>query len=347
MILEPTYIKLIQAIQSYISNKKQLAVAGMHDSGKTFLFYHLKKLLEESNLLFIDVADQENPNLKDILSPDNYKELTTNGGTVVINYGYKIIPTTDSIKYLFHIKQILQEKFSWVIFINYYSYKQNANIIYHKAFRLNFLPISLLKNTDFPILESRYAKEIGNINKNLIPEVQDLSGGNPGLYKSLWGLALSKSEVTIELALKEPSIIARLEKITEELDKVEIETLLGKVINDKIRSRLKLFGYINQKGEVFTPIFFDYLTKLETESDLTFNLTPHEKDLFNFIISKKGEICSRDELAQALWKNLWSEKYSDWAIDKFVSDLRNKLKGTKYENKLIAKRGEGYYMNDL
>lgn len=57
--------------------------------------------------------------------------------------------------------------------------------------------------------------------------------------------------------------------------------------------------------------------------------------------SKAGQICSRDEIAQALWGEQWTQKYSDWMIDTMIYRLRQKLKAG-YEIKTL--RNQGYVL---
>ena len=56
---------------------------------------------------------------------------------------------------------------------------------------------------------------------------------------------------------------------------------------------------------------------------------------------KAGQICSRDEIAQSLWGNNWTEEYSDWMIDTLIYRLRHKL-AAGYEIKTL--RNQGYVL---
>jgi DNA-binding winged helix-turn-helix (wHTH) protein len=47
----------------------------------------------------------------------------------------------------------------------------------------------------------------------------------------------------------------------------------------------------------------------------------------------------RDDIAKAIWRGEWTEKYSDWAIDKLVSKLKKKLIFSNYEILTIKNRG--------
>lgn len=54
-------------------------------------------------------------------------------------------------------------------------------------------------------------------------------------------------------------------------------------------------------------------------------LQASESRVLNLLQSKAGQICSRDEIAQALWGEQWTQKYSDWMIDTLVYRLRRKI----------------------
>lgn len=62
--------------------------------------------------------------------------------------------------------------------------------------------------------------------------------------------------------------------------------------------------------------------------------------LLKLLTEKQDQPVTRDELAQVLWGKLWQEKYSDWAIDKAVSRLRQNLASATH--RLITVRNLGY-----
>lgn len=67
-------------------------------------------------------------------------------------------------------------------------------------------------------------------------------------------------------------------------------------------------------------------------------LTKSENNLLQLLHHHLEEICSRDQIAQALWGNLWLQKYSDWEIDAQIYHLRRKL-GKGWQIKTIRNRG--------
>lgn len=69
-------------------------------------------------------------------------------------------------------------------------------------------------------------------------------------------------------------------------------------------------------------------------------LTAQEHNLFEFLKSKENLIITRDEIAQAIWRGNWENKYSDWAIDKLISKLKSKLIYSNF--RIITFRNQGY-----
>ncbi len=54
-------------------------------------------------------------------------------------------------------------------------------------------------------------------------------------------------------------------------------------------------------------------------------LTLSEEKVLNILLDKINKLVKRDDIAKALWGNLWLEKYSDYMIDKVIYLLRKKL----------------------
>lgn len=63
------------------------------------------------------------------------------------------------------------------------------------------------------------------------------------------------------------------------------------------------------------------------------------------MLSKKEEIVSRDEVAKSIWDENWTEKYSDWAIDKLMHEIRKKLRLSKTNYNIETINGKGYILN--
>jgi DNA-binding winged helix-turn-helix (wHTH) protein len=73
-------------------------------------------------------------------------------------------------------------------------------------------------------------------------------------------------------------------------------------------------------------------------------LTEKELGIFNLLYSKANQSVDREEIARLLWGINRAANYSDWAIDKIVSRLREKLYDKKPYKVIKTSRGKGFEM---
>ena len=83
-----------------------------------------------------------------------------------------------------------------------------------------------------------------------------------------------------------------------------------------------------------------YITnaKNENKEDPT-KFTGQEELLVNLLRSNTGEIVTRERLAQEIWGETWETNYTDWALDKVISNVRAKLQPQGISITSIKKRG--------
>lgn len=67
-------------------------------------------------------------------------------------------------------------------------------------------------------------------------------------------------------------------------------------------------------------------------------LTKEELNTLSILVQKSDTIVSRDEIAQSIWGEKWTQKYSDWQIDRLIYLVRKKL-SSKFCIKTIRNRG--------
>ena len=96
-------------------------------------------------------------------------------------------------------------------------------------------------------------------------------------------------------------------------------------------------------NRLFSPLFTHYLKEKQISKDNNSNveLSKKENSLFTFLKTKIGAICEREEIIQTVWPEVEELGVSDWAIDRLVARVRNKLKLQKnqYEIKTVKTRG--------
>lgn len=75
----------------------------------------------------------------------------------------------------------------------------------------------------------------------------------------------------------------------------------------------------------------------------TIELTKNEFKILHYLVQKRGQIVSRDEIMEYLWE---SESFiDDNTLTVNITRLRNKLKQIHLKEILETKRGQGYILN--
>jgi len=153
----------------------------------------------------------------------------------------------------------------------------------------------------------------------------------------------------------------RYSTLTDSLTRDSVERLINKDYGSSSDYVVNT-GLVVMRGEegmytVLNP-FFEYHLSVVAEDLLnnyqtTKNRALHPSDylsgqeLIAFTLFKKHEeeIVSKDLLAEVIWGEDWEEKYSDWAIDKLVSNIRKKLSKHDYPQQLKTIRGRGVMLS--
>ncbi len=173
--------------------------------------------------------------------------------------------------------------------------------------------------------------------------------------------ALAKGQ-TLEEIVSDPSVNIHLgyhfEQILEALGP-EKETLrrlvfggLGESDAENLRNFRNL--YVIDSKNVFTnPLFLVFLQNkfkdgeaftesLEEKISLRQRLTANEYKLLAFLVKYQGKICSREDLAVAVWGDKASLEVSNHAMDQLVHRLKEKLSSSKPAVCLETVRGRGH-----
>jgi hypothetical protein len=153
-----------------------------------------------------------------------------------------------------------------------------------------------------------------NIDKTVHQIASQLSGGHFVLYKHLINLSIDDLKIISETH-RHPSINHLLEVIWQGISSLDKQ---------------------NQNYQIPLLPPPSLVTAVVIPSDLT----AQQRILFDYFYEHPNQVISRDEVAQVLWGKSWEKEYSDWAIDRAISNLRHKLAETKF--KLIAIRNRGY-----
>lgn len=152
---------------------------------------------------------------------------------------------------------------------------------------------------------------------------------------------LQSEELWESLESSEKNILLKLEKaqgISED-EKKEASYLwdTGFIVN------------VGGKDEMFSSLFSHYLKQKQMHKNGNSNveLSKKENSLFNFLKSKVGNVCEREEIIKAVWPEVEEFGVSDWAIDRLVARLRVKLKSQNAKFEIQTVKTRGYKMAEI
>lgn len=218
--------------------------------------------------------------------------------------------------------------------------KQDTKIIfdtYHAKHKL-FLPLSL-EDSFFEVVDGY---------------VQYLQLALISLSES--GEKIKTQEEIFNFLSKDERIMLQSEELWESLGNAEQGVLLKinkkeKISQDERKTASYLWdsGFVvedRNKNTLFSPLFSYYLKQRQTAKNngASVDLSKKENLLFNFLKSKVGEICEREEIIKGVWSEVEEFGVSDWAIDRLIARLRVKLKSQKAKFEIQTIKTRGYKM---
>lgn len=168
----------------------------------------------------------------------------------------------------------------------------------------------------------------------------------------------TKEELYLGLS-KDERINLQSEELWESLDKNAQEILLKIANNEKIlaeekRKSIYLWntGFIKIIGAnnyIFSKLFENFVKQKETNinsKDVNNEFSKKENLLFNFLLENKDSICEREQIIKSVWPEEEELGVSDWAIDKLVARVRNKLKLQKNNFEIQTIKTRGYKLTE-
>lgn len=156
-----------------------------------------------------------------------------------------------------------------------------------------------------------------------------------------------KSEL-FDCLVKDERIGLQSEELWESLESYE-QTALTK-INKKeriLREEKEKARYLFDAGFVkrgiFSPLFGYYVKQRDGKiANHAADFTKKENLLFKFLEVNLNEVCEREKIIEAVWKEAETIGVSDWAIDRLVARVRNKLKLQKNPFEIQTVKTRGY-----
>ncbi|OGK58978.1 hypothetical protein A3G65_04575 [Candidatus Roizmanbacteria bacterium RIFCSPLOWO2_12_FULL_37_7b] len=363
MQIAPYYKRLLQNIKEQINRSHSKSYIGMFDSGKNYMFRLL--VTEDLNLkdtLFIPLDLSSGDIIKafqtgsslirssvEIENLDQmWEEISSRSKqrSVVLAFNLPYGGEQDLTFFttLYSWKNLLRDKLNWIIFANYgiFNCKVSDRSAFDKVVLSNVTPILPLDKKSSEIVIDNYNKYFGPIEKSKRKKIIELSGGNPGFLKSLYLLAQQKR---LDLWEHDEQLQVRIKKLFDELSPKELSTLANLEEQGKKETKnfkqLEKFGYIYHE-RLFSPILDKFISRYYTSNTNMFSST--QLKVFNLLREKYPQIVSRDEIGRTMWGARWTQEYSDWALDRMIHEIRNKLKKSSNEWFLKTKRDLGYFL---
>ncbi len=223
------------------------------------------------------------------------------------------------------------------------------------------------KKEDVGIIFEAYKKRFGisllEDSQNYLFELVD--GYTQYLQLALIFLHESKGQIKTKEDLylglsSDERINFQSEELWESLDKDSQEVLFKIINKEKILSEEKKktiylwnTGFIKTIGTsnyIFSQLFEDYVkqkAKTATVKDLSKEFSKKENLLFTFLKENKDKICEREEIIEVVWPEEEDLGVSDWAIDKLVARVRNKLKLQKNDFEIQTIKTRGYKLIEV
>lgn len=204
-----------------------------------------------------------------------------------------------------------------------------------------------------------------NLDDRQKKEIYALCGGYLWIISHVQRLLRDNPGLKIEEAAKDDMLLTKLETIWAKLlpeEKVILEKIAVHKLSEEDRKlpeykHLQSIGAIKHsegKDKLGVPLLslvINNTQKLNLWSSDSTNIfinnkpftkmfSAKETKLMHLLISHKKEIMPRDRIAQELWGKEWEEKYSDWAIDRLLYRIRQKIKQLGFNSNLLktAKR---------
>src|SRR3990167_9129427 len=177
-------------------------------------------------------------------------------------------------------------------------------------------------------------------------KVRYFSGGNAGLIKTLV-MQISEQKNWQEPDMDDEKLIWRISRLffgltEEQLSK--FKNFKNFTSTNKDFKVLRDFGYlVFEKGQSkpFTPLCELFLSEKKIDN-LNNLLTDSEAKILDKMLINKDKYISREELARLIWGPNFLNHYSDYALDKHISNLRKKLTQNQSEIQIKTLKGRGF-----
>lgn len=166
--------------------------------------------------------------------------------------------------------------------------------------------------------------------------------------------AFLNKEQLFDALSKDERIILQSEELWDSLASSE-KMSLQKIVREKplTQEDLEKSRYVwdtgmvyeqDKKTRLFSPLFSQYVQQADAKhvkDNGHAEFTKKEHLLYQLLFENVNSICEREAIIEFVWPEVESLGVSDWAIDRLVARVRNKLRSqkSKYEVQTVKTRG--------
>lgn len=165
-----------------------------------------------------------------------------------------------------------------------------------------------------------------NIKVSDCKKYKDITGGHFGFYMHVFAGDFTDDQLEdLEYLQSSSELKGGIKLLTNAVD-----------LNSGAQVNLaKDMGYVGNDGMFISKLMNGVINDTETIS----GLTPQQQVILDYLRENKDIVVTREDIAKYIWGDLWSVKYSNWALDKQISMIRKALKETDMTVKAV--RGKG------
>lgn len=205
--------------------------------------------------------------------------------------------------------------------------------------------------------------------RQIVDTILEICGGYLWILREAVRYVRDSKKTTKDSILRYSRIHERASYIFHLLDQRVIHGMSRLCIDQKTDIPPDVFQFLMSTGlveklqNVFSPtcpLFLEYLTESNTSSQLRLSKTKtilyqeqavqhlfgsSERTILSLLLSKRGSVVNRDEIANAVWGSECVDTYSDWAIDKSISRIRQTLTNLGLsKNTISTKKRQGFIL---
>lgn len=203
----------------------------------------------------------------------------------------------------------------------------------------------LLSNKQISELLELRAKEIDlDLDDSVVTNIVKYSGRHPALMRILLRIVAESGSIpTNDLLLKNNEILMMFYSIWNSfLEKTQNEIRKG---NYNSIEYLRATDLVGSDGKWFSELFDNYVNNIDSyfydiEDDVFISAMSYsQRIIWGLLKENSGNIVSKEQIAKVIWGDLWLDKYSEWTIEKQISNIRRKMP-SRYELENVY--GKGY-----